>query len=166
MKHIPTSRPSQRLVELDALRVLAAFSVIGDHYVIGAHLSSWLSSGARFGFLGVNLFFMISGFVIMLSATGSKPFDFVVARIARLYPAFWTAVTLTAVTVLLLQGESAGITWQQYLVNLTMVPEYVGVDSIDGVYWTLQTDARVCGSENDPLVEVVRLCDAAMVSAT
>src|SRR5262249_53213205 len=88
------------------------------------------------------LFFTISGFVIMLSAYGSKPFDFVVARIARLFPAFWTAVTLTAIFAVLLERGQRPISWPQYFANLTMVPGYLGFDNLDGVYWTLQTELK------------------------
>jgi len=46
------------------------------------------------GYLGVNLFFMISGFVILWTARDRTPSGFVLSRITRLYPEFWIGVRL------------------------------------------------------------------------
>ena len=87
-------------MELDALRGIAAFSVVLFHYTarydsIYGH-SNRLLFKFNYGHLGVNLFFIISGFVIFMTLDRTKSvIDFVVARFSRLYPAYWTALALT-----------------------------------------------------------------------
>lgn len=137
-----TNLKKDRVYELDVMRFGAALSVLMYHYIMGSKLFPGMSIIGRYGFLGVNLFFMISGFVIILSAYDSKPSDFVISRIARLYPAYWISVTLTVVLVILIKGNTSGITLHQYLMNLSMINNYFKVEDIDGVYWTLQTELK------------------------
>ncbi|WP_089013685.1 hypothetical protein [Micromonospora inositola] len=56
----------------------------------------------------MDLFIVISGFVVLLSAWDRRPRAFVVSRIVRLYPAFWIAVTV--VVVMPASMPTAGIT--------------------------------------------------------
>jgi len=137
-----TTAKKERVYEIDALRFCAAMSVLMYHYVMGTGLFPWMSQIWRYGFLGVNLFFMISGFVIMLSAYDSKPSDFAISRIARLYPTYWVAVTLTIIVVLFMGGDTHGVTVHQYLANLSMINNYFKIEDVDGVYWTLQTELK------------------------
>ncbi len=68
-----------RLAELDLLRFIAALAVLAFHYLV-AYASVWgdrpaelfpaVAPVAGLGILGVELFFMISGFVILMSAWG------------------------------------------------------------------------------------------------
>jgi peptidoglycan/LPS O-acetylase OafA/YrhL len=92
--------PRGRLHELDVLRGLAALCVVVSHYT---SYSARYLSGAPFGvlvptiygFYAVLLFFMISGFVIYFTLERSRTWqDFAVSRVSRLYPAYWTALTL------------------------------------------------------------------------
>jgi peptidoglycan/LPS O-acetylase OafA/YrhL len=97
-----------------------------------------LSKVTAYGALGVHLFFVISGFVILMSAHGRTVGHFAASRVARLYPAYWTGVILTTVLLIVIaDGELKRVTWSQGLVNLTMLQEALGVRHIDGVYWTL-----------------------------
>jgi peptidoglycan/LPS O-acetylase OafA/YrhL len=135
-----------RVNEIDLLRFLAALSVVLFHYGFNGHamgLSALalpeLSAVARYGYLGVELFFMISGFVILMTAGGGSLRGFVVSRITRLYPAFWACCTLTFVAGRFLGDGRPELTATpaQYLVNLTMLSGYLGVPSVDGAYWSL-----------------------------
>lgn len=80
--------------EIDGLRAVAVLSVIIFHLN-----NRWLPGG----FLGVDIFFVISGFLItniILSEiqNGSFSFrDFYTRRIKRIYPAFIAAVSLASV---------------------------------------------------------------------
>ncbi|MFI6458310.1 acyltransferase family protein [Streptosporangium amethystogenes] len=148
-----TGRPPvtqrDRLYEIDALRITAAVSVVIYHYVFSGYAGGAIQVGfpagseiARFGYLGVDMFFMISGFVVLLSAWNRSPGAFLVSRIVRLYPAFWVAVTITAlVSVTLSMGEYP-ITLVQYLANLTMFNSLPDIPNVDVVYWTLWAEIR------------------------
>ena len=96
-----------------------------------------LSPFARYGFLGVHLFFMISGFVVSMSAEGRSAREFFTSRVVRLYPAYWAAGLLTVAAVTLLGADHLKPTFDQWLVNLTMMQQFFDVRDLEGVYWSL-----------------------------
>ena len=148
MKNIQSGKA--RFYEIDLFRFLAALSVVFYHYTFRGHAAdnfSLLSFPSlaiffKYGYLGVNLFFMISGFVILLTALNRDLPGFVISRITRLYPAFWISVTLTAFVALILGGERFHVAWFQYLANMTMLSGYFGITHVDGVYWTLLVELK------------------------
>lgn len=99
------------LNSIQTLRALAAWVVVFHHYMQLVHnfqLTDPVSvSMQRYGAIGVDLFFVISGFVIYLSATGKKisPATFVRHRLARIAPAYWMFTCITAVTLIFLPGS-------------------------------------------------------------
>lgn len=99
----------------------------------------------KYGFLGVELFFMISGFVILMTASSGSLRRFAISRIVRLYPAYWACCTITFLTILAFGGERFTATFGQFLINMTMFNEFVGVPSIDGVYWSLAVELKFYG---------------------
>ena len=93
------------------------------------------------GHYGVNLFFMISGFVIFMTLERTqKPMDFVVSRFSRLFPAYWVAVALTFSVVLMFGLPGKETTWAQAIANLSMAHSFFNVPHVDGVYWTLEVE--------------------------
>ncbi len=70
---------------------------------------------SKYGLFGLHVFFMLSGFVILLSAQGQDFRGFVVAGIVRLYPAFWICCTISALFVLPTGDPLLG--WAEYLGN-------------------------------------------------
>lgn len=130
-----------RLQALDLLRFIAALAVVLYHYLAQPDTNfPQLAAIVQYGYLGVPLFFMISGFVIAASAERRSPITFLISRGARLYPAFWLGVIFTA-SVSYLLGSSPP-SWSEVLINLTMLNDYLGVKNIDGVYWTLQVELK------------------------
>ncbi|NHB83880.1 acyltransferase [Tessaracoccus sp. HDW20] len=87
--------------------------------------------------MGVQLFFIVSGFVILLSAQGRTVGQFVASRVARLYPAYWVAVLATGLLTWVAVDVFKPASPTKILVNLTMMQEALGVGHVDGVYWTL-----------------------------
>jgi peptidoglycan/LPS O-acetylase OafA/YrhL len=140
----------KRFYELDLLRFVAAASVVFFHYTVRADVAEHLprlpeyafAPVTKYGFLGVNLFFIISGFVILMSAASGSIRLFAVSRVVRLYPAFWVACTATFVASLFLPWNGKGVTFAEYLLNLTMVSGFAGVKPVDGVYWSLIVEIR------------------------
>ncbi|MBA6288679.1 acyltransferase [Colwellia sp. MB3u-4] len=131
-----------RISALDGLRGLAALSVVIYHYTfrynelyshdyINELLFSW-------GHYGVDLFFIISGFVIFYSASkGGNLKKFIEARFFRLYPTYWVSMLLTFITVSLYQLQGRVVDIKTAFLNLIMFQNYLGIKSVDGVYWTL-----------------------------
>ncbi len=138
-----------RVNEIDLLRFLAALSVVFYHYTFrgpagGFSVLSYplLAPATQYGYLGVELFFMISGFVVLMTAAASARLrDFCISRVVRLYPAFWACCTITyAATVAFADPPSA--TFDQYLFNMTMVSGLFRIPPIDGAYWSLLVEIR------------------------
>jgi exopolysaccharide production protein ExoZ len=80
------------------LVLLAHLSVIEIKYGHGvAVLPDWIG----FGGAGVNLFFVISGFVMALVARDARWSNFIGARVIRIYPIYWFYTSLVLVVFLI-----------------------------------------------------------------
>ena len=90
-----------------------------------------------YGFFGVHLFFIISGFVILMSLDSRNGDGFVKSRFIRLYPVYWASVILSFLVTLHFAPPEYRHDLPTLLVNLTMFQAYVKVPDIDGVYWSL-----------------------------
>ncbi len=136
---------SARVYEIDLLRFLAALAIVLFHYSYRGHAADDLTVMSypalapvfKYGYLGVELFFMISGFVILMTAANRSLGEFVIARIVRLYPAFWTCCTITFLVTLVIGEPPHSASLARYLANMTMLSGFVGIVSIDGAYWSL-----------------------------
>lgn len=91
----------ERVGILDGMRFCAAMVVLLFHFAFRSWTSAdiptvvnygLLGDISKYGYLGVDLFFMISGFVILMSAEGRTATAFVRSRAIRLYPAYWFSV--------------------------------------------------------------------------
>jgi peptidoglycan/LPS O-acetylase OafA/YrhL len=121
-------------MELDALRGVAALLVVAFHFSL--KLSDKID--LHWGVTGVDLFFMISGFVILLTLKHTKTWKiFVVNRFSRLYPTYWTCVTVTGV-FLYFFGDIVKVKLVTlYLTNMTMFQLYFIQPDLDPPYWTM-----------------------------
>jgi len=142
-----------RYYEIDLLRFLAALVVVLYHFTYRGFHADHLSPvdyprlGAvfKYGYLGVELFFIISGYVVLLSEQGKTVGQFFISRITRLYPAYWVACTLTFLVAWLVGPPSQAAGWspilavsaQAYIPNMLMLNSFMGYKDVDGVYWTL-----------------------------
>ena len=140
-----SSEPSARLVGLDALRGVAAVMVMLYHYTTRydekfGHVSAPAFS-VPWGHLGVDLFFMVSGFVIFMTLERTtRPRDFLVSRLSRLFPTYWFSVTFTFATLALFTQLGKPVSLTQASANLLMFHGLFGVPHIDGAYWTLEVE--------------------------
>lgn len=136
-----------RLENIDALRAIAALSVLFEHLLGDMLRAANGAAGAlspiahaildsfSFGRFGVVLFFLISGFVVPFSIRGERPLmQFTISRIFRLYPAMWLAIGL--LTVLAWQ-EGVPLKPGAVAANLTMMPSVFGERWLNEAYWTL-----------------------------
>jgi peptidoglycan/LPS O-acetylase OafA/YrhL len=136
----PAPSHESRLQGLDALRGLAALAVVLYHYTY--RYASVIHPGLKWaginGHLGVNLFFIISGFVIFLSLERSKNAqDFAVSRFARLWPAYVVCACFTLSVITFASFNPFGLTFRDAILNLPMMNKALGNVSIDPSYWTL-----------------------------
>lgn len=134
---------------LDLSRFLAALVVLLYHLAYRGHTVGHIENApfdalagwTKYGFLGVPFFFMISGYVILMSANRQPQWQgFIASRAARLYPAYWCAIFATVAVMVLAAGNPTDISVYQTIVNLSMFQTFVGVDHIDGVFWSLTVE--------------------------
>ncbi|MEV5613495.1 acyltransferase [Streptomyces sp. NPDC052225] len=147
-------RGPSRLRALDGLRLIAALMVAAYHYGgrDGDVTKAWGSSPKTqfptlhewfaYGPLGVQIFFVISGFVICMSGWGRPLRSFFASRVARLMPAYWAAVVLVTAVFALPAVAYHAVSPSDALVNLTMLQQPVGADRVLGVCWTLWAELR------------------------
>lgn len=136
------------LYGVDLMRFGAAVAVMLFHlgYVIWATQTSrgalWqesyelpgLAPWTWFGWVGVNVFFVISGFVIANSADRATPLNFVRSRVLRLYPALWIC---TPVTLAVLVAVAYSPVYNLLKATVTSMVLFPTGPWLEGVYWTL-----------------------------
>src|SRR5262249_39121974 len=92
------------------------------------------------GHYGVELFFIISGFVILMTLEKSGNLrSFAISRITRLYPAYWCAVLFTSAVVVALTPSLAP-TVPTIAANMTMLQALMRSAYVDPSYWTLTVE--------------------------
>ena len=145
-------RPSinaKHILGLDVLRFVAAFLVLVFHYcfLMGTNPHGLVGSASRgivkfpelydateFGWVGVQIFFVISGFVIAFSGEKASPFSFVRSRIVRLGPAVWICAPITLVATMLVGFRQPEDMYRAFRHSMAFLP---WEPWIDGSYWTL-----------------------------
>jgi peptidoglycan/LPS O-acetylase OafA/YrhL len=134
-----------RVEILDLLRAVAILAVLFFHYSFrGAAADGFtdislpaLAPYAKYGFLGVQLFFIISGFVIAYSAEQRTAVEFGIARVARIYPGFLVCMTLTFILTLVFGAPRFEATFGQWLANYAIVAPALKQPFMDGAYWSI-----------------------------
>ncbi|MEC3950611.1 acyltransferase family protein [Sphingobium sp. HWE2-09] len=134
-----------RLTELDALRGIGALCVLIFHYSTRFHELFPQASHVPFSFPGGNyrvlLFFTISGFAIFFTLDRIRTVaDFIVNRVARLYPAYLVAMLLTLSIEYLAHATRLLIGPVAILANFTMLQGFAFIPAVDGAYWTLTVE--------------------------
>ena len=145
------SQTKTRFSNLDALRILAAVGVCFYHFNWRDESAiSWLFA---FGYLGVNVFFCISGYITPLVLVWSKftyrdTGRFLISRFFRLYPAF-AIIALLEIIFYYFGNPLFGygshpedITWARTLANYFLFADFVGEKWYVPVFWTLGVEAQ------------------------
>lgn len=161
----PDPKPAhERIIALDALRVIAAFIVLAQHFrlVFELHWPEWLRKGLFDSKAAVMLFFVLSGYVLALSLGSKTPsflayFKFGIRRLLRLYPVYWAALLLTFIVLWSVQQSGAGqvtglpawfldakgLQLKQWFLQSTLVAPGMKSDFDLPTVWTLMTEAKV-----------------------
>jgi peptidoglycan/LPS O-acetylase OafA/YrhL len=100
---VSQARASGHLAGLDGVRGLAILLVVGSHFLgteLEGGIAAWLlMKGASYGVLGVDLFFVLSGFLItglLLEAKGDAHYfrNFYARRTLRIFPLYYFVLTM------------------------------------------------------------------------
>ncbi len=156
------ARPARRLGWIDVLRGSAALLVVVQHSAERAShgYASVTRNWLQVGQFGVMVFFLVSGLVVPVSleraagrVAGGRTWPavrrFWIARIARLYPAYWLSL-LGLLVVHQLGRHPYPVPFRQHPVRswaaeLSMLQAYLGVPDLQGVYWTLAFELAFYG---------------------
>jgi peptidoglycan/LPS O-acetylase OafA/YrhL len=141
---------SREIKSLTGLRGVAALYVVAFHYLDGLTLSSPGKTFLAHGYLAVDLFFVLSGFVMALSysrmfRTGfsfATYWTFLGRRLARVYPLYLAGTVLALFLILLrwlphIRSGSIGIT---FIANLLMIQAWGIGASLDSPGWSISTE--------------------------
>lgn len=143
---------AERLRYLDGLRGIAVLCVVLFHYTDDLQASclpygssyTWLPLSGQ-GWAGVNLFFLISGFVIFMTLDRCESTaEFLARRWLRLFP----AMLIATVAIFALSRVNAAFMIHgtprllSVLPGLTFISPgiwqwFAAIDELDGVFWTL-----------------------------
>ena len=143
-----------RITNLDLLRGLAALAVCLFHFdydgALGVPSVSYVLS---YGYLGVQMFFVISGFIIPYSMLRSgyrikNIKGFLIGRLVRLYPAYiiasvaalsmWYGAALTTNN----EGEWPSFSLIQVISNIFLICDFTNTDWLITIAWTLAIEAQ------------------------
>lgn len=136
---------NRRIVELDALRALAAINLVLFHfthvYAVKFGYTAPLGFEWPYGAYGVEMFFILSGFVNAMSLLRrGQPGNFLLARLIRIAPIFWVAIFANMWFLSMAPLDSQPVSPGQWLANLTLMPRIAGYECVDPVMWTLQIE--------------------------
>lgn len=119
------------------------------HFPAGALFNGF--TPLKYGWLGVELFFVISGFVILMTLERSRNVgDFACRRFARLWPPLFVAATLTTLTMFLVGPTDWVVSKYDYMTSIVLVDPSItakllnrpNLKWVDGVYWSLWVEIR------------------------
>lgn len=144
-----------KLDTLQMLRGIAAFLVVLDHSLLAVipYDQAFVPLGgfaATIGRMGVNIFFLISGFIMVHSTRSTKHLrpilrqrDFGWKRLTRLAPLYWIA---TFIQIGIGSTTGAAFSPVQVATSLLFLPDFGNTDDprmppIVGVGWTLNYEA-------------------------
>lgn len=145
-----TARQPSRLRAVDAMRGIAALAVVLFHVPVSfreaAGVPAYLDAVFASGWLGVDAFFVLSGFVISLSVLHGEwdaryLLRFLARRSVRLDPAYWVAIIVEPmlgwVGIRFLGDAYPLPTTDAVLAHLVYLQELLGFPQISQVFWTL-----------------------------
>ena len=132
--------PRTQLLSIQYLRGLAALSVLGTHTLQWplAEINMVLLKTGR---LGVDVFFVISGFIITTIAGDGRfdPKEFLIRRAFRIVPAYWAATLLITILALAIptQFRTTVPTTEGLLKSLLFIPSLEPKAPLLLLGWTL-----------------------------
>jgi len=153
-----SSGKGKRFLYIDGLRGVAAMMVVLYHVQINLRpaVRGWFPHSIDFlfhwGNLGVDIFFVLSGFVIAHSVrNGAFSWAymgrFAFRRSIRLDPPLWVTIALELLLIqagfVLFPGISTVVpSWEQVLANVTYTQRFFHLGDVVGVFWSLTYEVQ------------------------
>lgn len=142
---------AEKIHVIEPLRGVAAIAVMWFHFTNGGGLKteSWIRMTGSAGWLGVEIFFVISGFIIPYALhrshyrTSRHAGIFVLKRIARLDPPYLASIVVALALWYAssiapgFRGEAPSVDPVNVLLHLAYLSAFFGYPWINPVYWTL-----------------------------
>jgi peptidoglycan/LPS O-acetylase OafA/YrhL len=138
--------PDKRNHFIDLLRIVAASWVALFHFNQPIpNIDNWYRGFCKFGYVGVPIFFVVSGYCILIAlGHGAQPFKFAIRRFFRIFPPYWFSLLLI---VIIIAGEKliTGTNSVAFPKNITgilatialLTNPLTNVPTVNWVYWTL-----------------------------
>lgn len=136
---------------IDLLRIIAAAGVVLFHFEYAAtNTHNWYYYVCQWGYLGVPIFFTISGYCILIALQhAKKPSEFIIRRFFRIFPPYWFSLLLIFIIVSLLRvltGANSVVVFPKSIAGfgatLSLLTKPVtGIPTLNWVYWTLSFEA-------------------------
>lgn len=155
--------PPSHVTALDGFRGLACISVVAYHCYYYGPSVAWptLTVGARkwtpthlfaYGYLGVEMFFVLSGFCLAYpffrhSGIGFDWKRYLIHRARRIYPAYWGALLfLSTLAVILSRLHMTSLANSNFLVLPSLGKSLLSIINpetyLNGSFWTLKVELR------------------------
>lgn len=159
IKNMDLVEPKQRILILDPLRGFAALAVVWFHFVGTGHFSGtgifsdWLTASGKYAWAGVEIFFVISGFVLpyALSKNGYHLrhfFVFLWKRLMRLEPPYIASIAMVIIIAAIsplipgFQGAPFKFELPRLLSHLGYLSSFLNYEWYNIVYWTLAIELQ------------------------
>ena len=144
-ENVHMQKPNQRIGVINSLRAFAALAVAWGHFVAGQ--GRYLSLSGKYGYLGVHIFFVISGFVIPWSlyrvhyVLRDYP-RFLLKRNVRLYPPYLASIAVTILATNFVMAPRfhlprVEVSGQSLLFHFLYLNDLVHLPWVNIAYWTL-----------------------------
>ena len=118
---------------LQVLRGLASSMVVCHHFVgsqikQGIYVNDWLT---KYGASGTDIFFVISGFIMMYTQFNSEhKFSFIyflIRRLIRIAPLYWILTTFAYILSLVISSVNSSFCINNFIFSMFFLPAYDGI---------------------------------------
>lgn len=129
-----------RITNIDILRGIAALSITFFHLTGNSNLSETLKESGKYGYLGVEIFFVISGYIIPFSMQKMNYkrkyfFKLLLKRVVRIHPPY---LVMLIMTLLLIYVTNIPLpTYPSLLAHVFYLNDILSLEWISPIFWTL-----------------------------
>lgn len=134
-----------KLLGIQYLRAVAALMVVWFHATVEIpqftqRLSDWGPFSTTHLQFGVHIFFVISGFIMMVTTVEATPGDFFFRRLSRIVPLYWLLTAVVAAAILLPPHffQHTTLTTSAFFESIFFIPHHDDPILVPG--WTLNVE--------------------------